>query len=124
MHLDNNGPPAISEAQVLTRATIVAAERMGLDATTLAAVIGVSETSIARMKRFEELLRKGTPPCDRALLLIRLFRALHDGRDTVAACTWLQKENPALGGRPVELITGTDGLCAVVELLHETRNDG
>jgi len=111
--------PVISEAQIMTQAAVVAANRLGLDTATFAATIGVSETHAIDMTRLDHLLRKGTPPCDRALLLIRLFRALKHAGDEAAARDWLHGENTALGCRPVEMIDGEEGLGEIIRHLED-----
>lgn len=111
-------PPVVSEAQIMTQAAVIAAHRLGLDTATFAATIGVSETHAIEMTRLGELLRKGTGPCDRALLLIRLFRALRVTGDEAAARDWLHGDNSALGCRPVEMISGEDGLGKIIRHLE------
>ncbi len=110
--------PIISEAQIMTQAAVIAADRLGLDTATFAATIGVSETHALDMTRLDHLLRKGTAPCDRALLLIRLFRALRHAGDEAAARDWLHGDNHALGCRPVEMIGGEDGLGKIIRHLE------
>ena len=67
----------VSEAQVVTRASVVAAERLGLSTGNLAAILDVPEDTVSRMERLEHLARKGTPAFQRTLLLIRLFRSVN-----------------------------------------------
>lgn len=114
MDVRKGTPPVISEAQIMTKAAVIAADRLGLDTATFATTIGVSETRIVEMTRLEDLLRKGTAPCERALLLIRLFRALRHAGDEAAARNWLHEQNNVLGCRPVEMIGGREGLDQVI----------
>ncbi len=113
----------ISEAQVVTRATVVAAERLGLNARSLASVLGVSEASVSRMKRLDHLLEKGTKPFELALLLIRLFRSLDaiTGGDEGVARKWLRNTNTALGGIPADRISTITGLTDVLAYLDARR---
>jgi Protein of unknown function (DUF2384). len=112
-------PLVISEAQVVTGATVAAADRLGLAAGDLASVIGVCEDTVLRMGRLEHLLRKGTPPFEKAVLLIRLFRALDaiTHADAAGARAWLRNANRALGGIPAEKIATRDGLLDVLAYL-------
>ena len=114
---------SISEAQVVTKATVAAAERLGISARTLAAVIGVSEASVSRMKRLDHLLEKRTKPFELALLLIRLFRSLDaiTGGDDGVARQWLRNPNTALGGIPVEKMKTISGLADVLAYLDARR---
>ena len=68
--------PQIDEGTVLTKAAVSAAERLGLTARILSAVIGVSEATVSRLKRQDALLERGTKPIELAVLLVRLFRSL------------------------------------------------
>ena len=113
----------ISEAQVVTKATVVAAERLGLNARSLASVLGVSEASVSRMKRLDHLLEKGTKPFELALLLIRLFRSLDaiTGGDEAVARKWLRNTNTALGGIPAHRISTITGLTDVLAYLDARR---
>ena len=113
----------ISEAQVVTKATVVAAERLGLNARSLASVLGVSEASVSRMKRLDHLLEKGTKPFELAFLLIRLFRSLDaiTGGDEGVARKWLRNTNTALGGIPADRISTITGLTDVLAYLDARR---
>jgi len=117
------GRVEISEAQVVTKATVVAAERLGLNARSLASVLGVSEASVSRMKRLDHLLEKGTKPFELALLLIRLFRSLDaiTGGDEGVARKWLRNTNTALGGIPAHRISTITGLTDVLAYLDARR---
>ncbi len=119
----SESPLVISEAQVVTKATIAAAERLGLNARALAGVVGVSEASVSRMKRLEHLLERGTKPFELALLLIRLFRSLDaiTGGDEPVARSWLRNHNAALGGIPAEKILSIAGLTDVLAYLDARR---
>ena len=116
-------PGLVSEGQVVTKATVAAAERLGLSARGLAAVIGVSEASVSRMKRLEHHLEKGTKPFELALLLIRLFRSLDaiTGGDEGVAKDWMRNPNSMLGGKPAERIATVTGLTDVLAYLDARR---
>lgn len=113
----------ISEAQVVTKATVAAADRLGLSARTLAGIVGVSEASVSRMKRLDHLLEKGTKPFELALLLIRLFRSLDaiTGGDEQVARAWLKNHNTALSGIPADKILSISGLTDVLSYLDARR---
>lgn len=121
--LQQREPLVVSEGQVVTKATVTAAERLGLNARALAGVIGVSEASVSRMKRLDHLLEKGTKPFELALLLIRLFRSLDaiSGGDETVARTWLRSRNTALDGVPAEKILTIAGLADVLAYLDARR---
>lgn len=116
-------PAGLSENAVLTKATVNAAERLGLSARVLAAVIGVSEATVSRMKRQDFSLERGTKPFELAVLLIRLFRALDSivGADETVARAWLNNANTVLGGRPIDKIISISGLTDVLAYLDARR---
>lgn len=116
-------PGLVLEGQVVTKATVAAAERLGLSARGLAAVIGVSEASVSRMKRLEHHLEKGSKPFELALLLIRLFRSLDaiTGGDEGVAKDWMRNPNTMLGGKPAEKIATVTGLTDVLAYLDARR---
>ena len=116
-------PQANAEGVVLTKAAVNAADRLGLTARILSAVIGVSEATVSRLKRQDVLLERGTKPFELAVLLVRLFRSLDAiaGGDEGVARAWMTAENTALRARPVDRITSVTGLVDVLAYLDARR---
>lgn len=112
-----------AEGTVLTKAAVNAADRLGLTARILSAVIGVSEATVSRLKRQDVLLERGTKPFELAVLLVRLFRSLDAivGGDESVARHWMTAENTALGARPVDRIVSISGLVDVLAYLDARR---
>lgn len=121
LHADPVAAP--DAAAVVTKAVLRAAERLGVTARVLAAVIGVSEATVSRMKRGEARLEAATKPFELAVLFIRLFRSLDAvvGGDEAVAAHWLAAPNLALGGRPVEKLQTVSGLVDVIAYLDARR---
>lgn len=115
--------PPVSEAVVVTKAVIAAADRLGLSARQLSAVIGVSEATLSRMKRLDFRLERGTKPFELSLLFIRLFRSLDaiTGGDEAVARAWLKGDNTALGAAPLTKIATVSGLVDVLAYLDARR---
>lgn len=116
--------PALSaEGTVLTKATLRAAERLGLAANALSAIIGLSEASLSRMRSGRLALEPGTKPYELALLFVRLFRSLDaiTGGDETVARAWLSNDNRALGGKPVVKIRTIPGLMDTLAYLDARR---
>jgi ribosome-binding protein aMBF1 (putative translation factor) len=115
--------PVTAESQVVTKAVVAAADRLGLSARHLSAVIGVSEASVSRMKRGDYGLEKGTKPFELALLLVRLFRSLDaiTGGDESVGRKWLRNDNAVLAGPPAEKILSISGLVDVLAYLDARR---
>ena len=112
-----------AEGVVLTKAAVNAADRLGLTARILSAVIGVSEATVSRLKRQDVLLERGTKPFELAVLLVRLFRSLDaiTGGDEAVARAWLRAENTVLGGSPLTKIATVSGLVDVLSYLDARR---
>ncbi len=111
------------EAAVITKAAVNAADRLGLNARTLSAVLGVSEATVSRMKRQDYLLERGSKSFELAVLLVRLFRSLDAivGGDETGARQWLRNANTALGATPLEKIVSISGLTDVLAYLDARR---
>lgn len=116
-------PATAAESVVLTKAVLRAAGRLELSNRTLAAVIGVSEATVSRMRAGEYLLEPGQKPFELAVLFVRLYRSLDaivGGEDAVASA-WLRNSNAALGGAPAQLIRTVPGLVNVIAYLDARR---
>lgn len=120
-------PQTVTQASerglVLTKATLRAAERLGLSARQLARIVGVSEPTVSRMKRGEALLEDGSKPFELAALLVRAFRSLDaiTGGDEAVARAWMAAPNLALGAPPAQRIASVQGLVDVVTYLDTRR---
>lgn len=111
-------PPAV----VLTTATRRAAERLGLNQTQLADVVGVSAATVSRWYQGSAAINPDSKEGEHALLLIRLFRSLDSivGNEATAQA-WMASANTGLGGVPRDLIRKTEGLVHVVRYLDASR---
>ncbi len=109
-------------ADVLSRATLAAAERLGVRNRQLAQVIGSSEASISRL-RSGRALEPESKEGELALLFLRLYRSLDAlvGGDDAKARLWLHAANDHLGGVPAERIRTVEGLVDVVQYLDAMR---
>lgn len=109
-------------ALVLAKATLSAAERLGLRNRHLAAVIGSSEASVSRLQH-----GRGLDPESKegelALLFLRLYRSLDAlvGGDDDKAHAWLVADNDHVKGIPAERIKTVEGLVDVVQYLDAMR---
>jgi len=117
---DLNNP---ERGPVVTRAVLRSAERLGLSARLLGAVIGLSEPTISRMKRGEYVLEDKTKSFELSVLLVRVFRSLDaitGGNDAVAKA-WIKNANTALGGKPADKLVSISGLVDVIAYLDARR---
>lgn len=116
-------PVPTAESAVLTKATLRAAERLGLAANVLSGIIGLSEASLSRMRSGRYQLEPGSKPFELALLFVRLFRSLDAivGGDDKVARAWLQNDNHVLAGAPAQKIRTISGLVDVLAYLDARR---
>lgn len=110
-------------ALVLTKATLSAADQLGLNSAELAAVIGVSEPTVSRLKTCARSISPESKEGELALMLIRLFRSLDPliGGDDGKRKTWMGSYNKALVGHPKQLIRKADGLVRTLAYLDGMR---
>ncbi|WP_028034169.1 MbcA/ParS/Xre antitoxin family protein [Chelativorans sp. J32] len=113
----------LAEGLVVAKALLRAADRLGLTARVMGAVLGLSEPSVSRLKKGEFNLERGTKSFELAVLFIRLYRSLDAivGGDEKIARAWLRNDNTALGGKPIEKIQTIPGLVDAIAYLDARR---
>jgi hypothetical protein len=113
---------APSRPAVLTKATLRAAERLGLPQRVLCRVLGVSPASLSRLGR-SRTLDPESKEGELATLFVRLYRGLDSlvGGNDEKSRAWLQAPNTHLAGVPVELIQSVQGLVRTIEYVDAMR---
>lgn len=108
---------------VLSKATIRAADRLGLTGRELAAALGLSPASITRLHKGEFLLDPAHKSWELATLLVRLVRAVDtiSADDDRAARAWFDHYNEHLQGVPRERIATVQGLVETVAYVDAFR---
>jgi uncharacterized protein (DUF2384 family) len=108
---------------VVTKAVVRAGDLMALSNAVLARVIGLSGSTITRMRRGQYVLSPDEKPFELAALLIRVYRSLDSivGGDSAVAAKWLDTQNNVLNDKPVKLIQTVDGLLNVLQYLDARR---
>ncbi len=116
-------PQLANASAAVTKATLRAAQLLGLTHATLAAVIGLSEPTVSRMASGSYTLNVGSKPYELALLLVRLFRNLSvlAGNEEGVMRGWMRSTNSALGGVPAEQIRTVTGLVNAVDYVDGAR---
>jgi Protein of unknown function (DUF2384) len=111
------------ESVALTKATLRAAEKLGLKNRTLAIVIGVSEPTVSRMNRGTYFLQPQEKSFELSALFVRLYRSLDaiTGGDEKVARSWINNDNTALGDTPINLVQKVSGLIHVIQYLDSRR---
>ena len=114
--------PSPSEAAVLTAALRRAADRLAIPNTVLAKAIGLSESTVSRLRRGDYVLQPGHKAFELAVLLVRLYRSLDAiVAEDATASAWLKSSNTALGGEPIRLLQSVAGLMNVIAYLDSRR---
>ena len=111
------------ESGIITKATLRAAERLGIRNNVLARIVGVSEPTVSRMRKGDYVLERGQKAFELAILFVRLYRSLDAivGGDEAVAADWLKNKNTVLDSTPIELIQTVAGLANVIEYLDSRR---
>lgn len=115
--------PGAQRARTLAKATLRAADLLGLTQAELAPILGVSRATVSRIASGDHLLAPGQKSWELAALFVRLFRSLDAlvGSNEAQARAWLDSENAGLGGVPRKLIPTAEGLVRVVQYLDAAR---
>lgn len=113
----------VDRDKVLGKATVRAAEGLGLSGKALAEVIGLSEPTVSRIKKAETGIDPEGKSGELALLLVRTFRSLDAlvGGDEDKRKLWMSTSNRELNGVPMELVKKVDGLLRVLAYLDVMR---
>ena len=118
-----NKAPAAAGAEVVTKAMLRAATMLDVPNTVLARIIGVSDSTVSRLRNHGTVLPQHEKPFELAILFIRLFRSLDAlvGGDEHVARTWLRSPNSAIDAVPLETIQTIRGLVDVIAYLDSRR---
>ena len=111
---------------VLTQAVARAADHLSLTGRELAAVLGVSPSSLSRMSRGGRAIDPESKEGELALLFLRVFRSLDAllGGDAEKCRQWLRAYNRHLAGVPADLLQTAQGLVHVTDYLDALRGQG
>ena len=109
-------------AAVLTKGVVRAAAALELSQRSLAAVLGISESSASRLHRgrtVDPYSKEG----ELAVLFLRVYRSLDAllGGNDEAARKWIHAENLHLGGVPAVMVGSVTGLVRVADYLDAMR---
>jgi transcriptional regulator with XRE-family HTH domain len=89
----------------------------------LGEILGLSASTISRLRNGSWHFQRGTKSFELAQYLLRLFRSLDSlmGSDDAAARSWLAGENRDLGARPIDLVRTIRGLSDVADYVDDYR---
>src|SRR5690348_15519353 len=103
MRTKSRSGPRAAESDVVTGGALTAAKKLGLKNSVLARILGLSQSTISRMRRGEYVLQPGDKDFELAVLFVRFYRCLDsivEGNDAVSA-DWIRNRNTALGATPL-----------------------
>ncbi|HTW73770.1 MAG TPA: MbcA/ParS/Xre antitoxin family protein [Steroidobacteraceae bacterium] len=115
--------PAADSAVLLAKATVRAAEQMGVRQAELARVLGLSAATTSRLRSGAWRLPAGSKAWELATVFVRVYRSLAaiTGGDPEAMRAWLHSANDALGGEPATMMRAAEGLISVLRYLDAAR---
>lgn len=106
-------------SHILSIAVTRSAECLGISRTLLAKVLGLSPATLIRLYSGEYTLGERSKEWEFALLFVRVFCSLDSiVGDEVTVRKWMNSENRALNGKPIDLICETEGLVRVINYLN------
>ncbi len=112
----------VTQALVLTKATLRAAALLHVKDGELSRILGVSPASLSRLHR-DRTIEPTSKEGELAILFVRMVRSLDavtSGNEN-AARAWFRAENRHLRGVPADLVRTTLGLVHVLEYLDAMR---
>lgn len=114
---------AIGDGELLARAVKRIADFWDLTNEGLGQSLGLSASTISRLRNGSWYFQPGTKSFELAQYLTRLFRSLDSlmGSDDVAARSWLSSHNRELDGAPIDLIRTIRGLSNVADYVDDYR---
>lgn len=118
-----NAVQASDREAVLSKALINSADIMGLSQALVAKALGISESSVSRLRDGRYMLSESRKEWELARLLVRMFRSLDAmmAGDEQALRAWLRNDNTALRGKPMELLASVEGLTRTVNYVDAYR---
>lgn len=113
--------PESGDETLVTKATLRAAEFLGINRAALVRVLSVSSSQLSKLERGTAVL--SAKPYETGLLLVRLYHSLAEivGQDEAAMRSWMTTYNTVLRGQPIDLIQGITGLVDAINYLDTRR---
>jgi hypothetical protein len=111
------------ENATLTKATVRAAKKLGINNRTLAAILGLSEATVSRMTKGEFHLERGQKAFELGVLFVRLYRSLDAivSGDEEVAKSWINNQHAVWRDAPINIIQNVTGLVNVIQYLDARR---
>lgn len=119
----DRAPVAPSPESVLSKSVVRAADVLSLPNNVLARILGLSESTVSRLKKGTYTLKRHDKEFELAQIFVRLFRSLDaiTGGNDETSRSWLASENVALRGKPIELMQSIPGLMSTLAYVDSRR---
>ncbi len=123
MKQNSNKKQLPEKAEVLAKAIIRAADYWDLTNAQLGKIIGLSESTISRIRKGTVSIEPDSKSGELALMFLRVYRGLdaYLGGNTENEKAWLKSENSALRGVPLEVMKRVEGLTSTVQYVDYMR---
>lgn len=111
--------------KVLTKATLRAAQLLGLEDIELARALGIDAKTLGDLRSGAAMLQHESAIGKRCLSLIRVHQALNNlvGGNPAQIQLWLRSRNSGIGAEPIQDFSTEAGLARVVTLLEGYLKD-
>lgn len=111
------------DALLLTQAVVRISELWKLGNAKLGAILGLSASTVSRMRSGKGVLDPASKSFEAAQYLLRLFRSLDAlmGSDDQASQSWLRTRNVDLEAEPLECMESFRGLMEVCDYVDGYR---
>lgn len=105
--------------QVLTKAILKLADAYGLSRKDIQSIIGISKSTVTRIKKGTTWISPATKKGELALLLLRVYRGLNSlvGNNHEKAKLWLNSYNTSFNQKPIAALKTVIGLVQVLDYL-------
>jgi putative toxin-antitoxin system antitoxin component (TIGR02293 family) len=113
-----------TDSRIVTGALLKAADLLELTQAQVGEMVGVSASTVSRMKDRRAHLEAGSKPFQLATLFLRAWRSLDAivGSNDTTARQWLRSPNAGLNeARPIDLLGRPEGLVRVCDYLDARR---
>ena len=116
--------PKSRDGALMAEAVRRVAEFWDLSNDGLGDILGLSGSTISRLRNGAWQFQPGTKSFELAQYLTRLFRSLDSmmGSDDAAARSWLAADNADLDGRPIDLVRTVRGLVMTADYVDGFRS--
>jgi DNA-binding XRE family transcriptional regulator len=123
MKQDSHKKQLPENAEVLAKAVVRAAEYWDLTNAQLGKIIGLSESTISRIRKGTVHIEPDSKSGELALMFLRVYRGLdaYLGGNTENEKAWLKAENSALRGVPLDVMKKVEGLTCTVQYVDYMR---